>query len=67
MQTPTLDTPDERVAAEIVSRLVAAGLLPQQYATQTRRQLATGAMRAADWRLLAEKTLELRSREAHHG
>lgn len=64
--SPALSTPDETVADQIVKRLVAAGLLPQQYAVQTRSQLASGALRAEDWRLLAEKALELAGREGAH-
>lgn len=64
--SPALGTPDETVADQIVRRLVAAGLLPPQYANQTRNQLATGALRAEDWRLLAEKAIELAGWEESH-
>lgn len=64
--SPAVGTPDETVADQIVKRFVAAGLLPPQYAEQTITQLAGGTLRAEDWRLLAEKALELVDREHDH-
>lgn len=57
------DTPDEIVAKQIIARFVETGLLPPRYADQARVQLATGKMRVEDWRLLAEKALELEKRQ----
>lgn len=63
---PPVSSPDETVADQIVRRLIAAGLLPQQYAKYTKQQLANGTLRAEDWRLLAEKALEVTKRENEH-
>ncbi len=61
---PNLDTPDKTVAQRIITRLIAAGLLPEPLANQTQNQLASGTMRTEEWRLLAEKVLEAAARES---
>ena len=59
--------PDEIVAKTIITRLVKAGLISEQDSNRAHLQLASGTLKAEDWRLLAEKALELESREGSHG
>ncbi len=66
MNNPANKTPDEVVAEKIVSRFVEAGLIPKQYQAHALTKLAQGRLSAEDWRLLAEKALELESREEYH-
>lgn len=63
IEPPNFEHPDETVANQIITRFVAAGLLSQQDMTYAKAQLANGTLRAEDWRLLAEKALELAIRE----
>ncbi len=55
-------SPDEQVAQRIAAQLLASGLIAANQAEPVRRGLAAGTLRAADWRLLAEKALQT---EAH--
>lgn len=59
--------PDEIVAEKIITRLVKAGLISEQDSSRANIQLASGNLKAEDWRLLAEKALEFESREGAHG
>lgn len=63
IESPNFENPDEIVANQIITRFVAAGLLSQQDMAYAKTQLANGTLRADDWRLLAEKALELALRE----
>lgn len=56
-------SPDALVAIEIVESLLDTKLLPERMADSLRTQLSEGALKAEDWRLLAEKALELELRE----
>lgn len=56
---------DKNVADAIVKRFIAASLLPESYATRCATQLAEGAMREEDWRLLAENALEFQARRTN--
>lgn len=55
--------PDEAVADRIVKRFVEAGLLPEPLVDAVRRGLAQGSLRDEDWRLYAERALEIDERE----
>ena len=55
--TPERETPDARVAHQIVARCVAEGILPPQFADRLLTQLADGFMRESDWRSLARQIL----------
>lgn len=55
-------TPDEKVAERIVSRFVATGLLPAQFAPALQAQLAEGKLSTEDWRLWAEKAIDQTTR-----
>ncbi len=55
-------TPDETVAKIIIERLIEASLLPSKYADSVQQLLTSGASSSEDWQLLAEKSIELASR-----
>jgi len=57
---------ERKVATEIVKRFVAEGLLPAAYAERTVNRLAEGGMKEADWRLLAENSLQLQARSVQN-
>ena len=59
--------PDEVVADKIINRLVTARLIAEQDRDRAYTQLASGKLKAEDWRLLAEKALGRESREGVHG
>lgn len=56
-------TAAEVVAEKIIARLVEARLIINQDNRRTLEGLANGSLKAEDWQLLAEKVLEMESRE----
>lgn len=67
--TPSTDVthPEQKVAARIVHRFVADGLMPAAYAERVAARLGEKQMREEDWRLLAEAALDAQDRSAVHG
>ena len=61
---PEILSPNEQVAQRIVARLLASGLIAASQAETVRRGLAAGTLKATDWRLLAEKALQMEARSA---
>ena len=57
--TPVSPTPDRTVAERIVERFVEAGVLPAQLGDEVITKLASGTLRAEDWRKLAETAIAL--------
>lgn len=57
----THQTPDSQVAQEIVKALQAARLIFPEQAGKVYAGLASGTYEAGDWRLVAEKALEMES------
>lgn len=58
-QTPEAVVPDEKVARQIVERLIEEGLVARQIADELLERLMNVSFKEEDWRLLAEKTLEI--------
>lgn len=55
-------TPEESLANNIVNKLITQGLLPESLAEETFYGLSEGRLRESDWRLLAEKALDIEGR-----
>jgi hypothetical protein len=53
-----MDTPSEILAKRITDRLVKEGLLIEAVAEKARSTIASGKMRAEDWRLSIELAME---------
>lgn len=62
--SPSQHTPshDAQVADSIVRQLVDEHLISESQANEIRLGLATGSIKATDWRWIAEKALELEAR-----
>jgi hypothetical protein len=60
-------TPDEIVAARIVTQLIRSGVVNEEEGKKLAHSLARGEFTAQDWRLLAEKELlrEEHNEQAH--
>lgn len=56
-------TPDEQVARLIVDRLNAAQLVPPSRSGEIAAGLASGSLKAEDWRFFAEQALEMEARD----
>ena len=65
-QSPEFERPDLAVADQIVARLVNEGFLPQPFADRVAPALASGTLRANDWRRLAEQVLAWEMQEGEH-
>ncbi|MDZ4722170.1 MAG: hypothetical protein SH847_27215 [Roseiflexaceae bacterium] len=52
--TDPIETPAESLTRQIVERLIAEGLISKYSAHELQSKLATGKLRAEDWRLLVE-------------
>ena len=61
-QSPEITLPDHLVALRIVERLLGKQLVSQELADTLQERFVDGSFKEADWRLFAEKTLDLEKR-----